>query len=518
MFGLGESIEAIYQHSEENNIPLFVSASRLKSPHINTVNLWPDPVQFAPDSQTDQIDLCKREFGDIVTEFSKMIADYIQFPRSTAFLHCLGCVSAAMTKSFKVEFGLSDMYANIYVVTAQPPSTGKSAINDFCFSPVYEAFKEYNQQNAKERALLEVEIARAERELNKSDNGQAELDEAFDRLEQAQIKLNRVAHIKPTITNTTIEALERETSKQAGMFNIVSDEADSINIVLGAVYSDDSKSSKGNNELILKGWDNGYVGSSRIGRDGLDGKARGTIAVLAQADSVDTILAAGAAGRGVAERFFLLKEDSLLGKRDRDKKTRIDKSVMRQYQSLIANIVKEDELTLSFTAKAEEFLRTYDCRVEKLMSESGPYSHNLLTGFIGKAGKQCRKLAAILHVSQHWIDGGSRSKTIDDNTCIWAISLFDQLAKTYKAASDDLGHVGNNSEIQSINENLTKRAEKGSLKVNITTLRDSIKNKRPFKGSRNLTKKLKDEVIPALEQLNVCVLDAQTIYINPRLK
>ena len=518
MFSNGESIETIYQYSQDNDCPHFVSASRLKSPHIKNVNLWPEPTQFTPKPCAEKIDLCNSEFGDIVTEFSKMVADYIQFPRSTAFLHCLGCLSAAMTKSFKVEFGRSDMYANIYVVTAQPPSTGKSAINDFCFNPVYEAFNEYNQTNAKERALLEIEIARAERELSKADNGPNELDEAFDRLEQAQTKLNRVAHIKPTITNTTIEALERETAKQAGMFNIVSDEADSINIVLGAVYSDDSKSSKGNNELILKGWDNGYVGSSRIGRDGLDGKARGTIAVLAQADSVDTILAAGAAGRGVAERFFLLKEDSLLGKRDRKKKTTIDKSVMRQYDGLISNVVKEDLITLGFTSEAEEFMRNYDVKIESLMSESGAYSHNLLTGFIGKAGKQCRKLAAILHVSQHWIDGGSRSKTIDDNTCIWAISMFDELAKTYKAASDDLGHVGNNSEIQSIIENLSRRAEKGSLKVNINTLRDSVKNKKPFKGSRNLTKKLKDEVIPALERLSLCVLDQQTIYINPRLK
>ena len=519
MLNSGSSIDEIYSLAESSGNTLQKSAAILGSSHITKPNLWLHPIDNDAIYADSNINLACSTRGDIITSMANMLSEYMQFPPSTIFLHCLGCVSAAMTRSFKVDYGgKAGMYANLYIVTAQPPSTGKSAINDFCFSAVHEAYNEHNQKNAKERHMLEVEIDKIMKDLDKSDINEHDVDELFDRLEKKKRRLRNVAFIKPTITNATIEAMERDTGKQGGMFNIVSDEADSINVVFGAVYSDDKSSSKSNSELLLKGWDNGFVSSTRIGRDGLDSRVRGTISVLAQSDSVDTILAAGASGRGLAERFFLLNESSWLGNRDRSKRGRFDKNIHSIYESMITNIVNQDELTLNFTQSADDVFTFYEMSIEKKMAEDGEYSHNLLTGFIGKAAKQCRKIAAVLHVAEHWQDSGQRSLSITDDYASWAISIFEELSKTFKNASDSLGHVGDNSEIEKLINVITRSAEKGRLKMTISSLRDAVKNVKPFKGSRNLTKRLKDKSIPKLESLNYCVLEGQTIYINPRLK
>ena len=155
---------------------------------------------------------------------------------------------------------------------------------------------------------------------------------------------------------------------------------------------------------------------------------------------------------------------------------------------------------------------------EKKMGDDGEYSQNLFTGFMGKAYDQCKKIAVILHVMDNWEDGGQRSLSVNDEYVYWAISIFEELGKTFRAASDNLGHVGYNSEMQKLIEVLARRAESGKLKVNITSLRDSIKNTKPFDQIRYLQKTLRNKLLPAAQELNYCVLHGNTIYINPRLK
>jgi predicted RNA-binding protein with EMAP domain len=49
-------------------------------------------------------------------------------------------------------------------------------------------------------------------------------------------------------------------------------------------------------------------------------------------------------------------------------------------------------------------------------------------------------------------------------------------------------------------------------------VRDKVRNVKPFRGSRNVAEKLISDVLPKMQELNYCVIDGQTIYINPRLK
>ena len=155
-------IDDVYRYSDENACGHHISAAVLGSAAITRPALWPEIKEFKQSSAAESVNLACSERGDLATEYAKMISDHVQFPKSTAFLHCLGCVSAAMTRSFKIEYGGSSIYANLYIVTAQPPSTGKSAINDFCFIPVAEAYKTFNDKNANERMMLELEIKKLE--------------------------------------------------------------------------------------------------------------------------------------------------------------------------------------------------------------------------------------------------------------------------------------------------------------------------------------------------------------------
>jgi len=322
---------------------------------------------------------------------------------------------------------------------------------------------------------------------------------------------------KPILDDVTIEAAENVANNQKGMFNIISAEAEAINVVTGGVYGDDNSGKKSNFGLLLKAWDGEFTSSVRIGREGYEGIIKCTICVIAQDDSVDTILAAGASGRGLAERFLLLAERSLLGQRNFDKIRHINEELHDKYKRLIKNIINEPPVSLIFSSEALEVINTYKLNQEIELGDDGKYSHNLLTGFMGKCDKQIMKIASILHVVDHWQDGGNRSKIITDDYAYWAISIFDELAKTYINAADVMGYVGDQAELIKLAYVLQLRVEKKKLKTSVSQLRDLIKGTAPFKGSRDLTRKLRRELLPRLEDRGYCVVVGNTIYINPKL-
>jgi len=511
-------MDDVLDYAAANNVPNHIAAVHVGSAHINKPSLWPEPKDASEAKKIESPDICVSQRGDLMTELAKGIEGYLQFPSSTIFLHGLGCVASAMTKSFNIEYGFSELPVCIYVITAQPPSTGKSEVNRRLFTPILKAYKSLNEVHEKERGQLEREVKRLERQLDGLGKGKDKYDEEeiVDQIEQKMIRLNEIPKWSPAVTNSTIEAIDAGLDKNDGMFNIVSAEAEAVNVVVGSVYGDGQN--KSNVELLLKAWDGEWYASDRVSRNGYTGEVRASISVIAQDDTIDTLLAAGASGRGLTERFLMLSEKSNLGSRDHYRKYSFDNSMYERYVQLVSNIVNEKKVTLNFSQAAESVLRDYKQRLEPTMRDDGENSHNLTTGFIGKADKQVRKLAAVLHTIDQWQDGADRNKTISDDYVYWAMSIFDELAKTFINSADYMGYVGSNSEVNKMIEVIQGMASRGKTKTTVAAIRDLVKNKKPFKGSRNMTRKIKEEVIPKLEQLNYCVLDGQTVFINPRLK
>ena len=84
--------------------------------------------------------------------------------------------------------------------------------------------------------------------------------------------------------------------------------------------------------------------------------------------------------------------------------------------------------------------------------------------------------------------------------------------------TDSLGHSGEQSEIEKLTQYITERVERGKMKITINALRDNLKNTKPFRGTPNLSKRLREHVLPILCEHNFITVANGVIYINPRLK
>jgi hypothetical protein len=506
----------VYSYASDNNIPTHYAAAALSSPLISRSALWPEVKDLASLEKSKSPDLTCSHRGDLLTQLSVSKANELQFPSSTIFLHGLGCVAAALTKAFKIEYGLETIPVNLYVITSQQAGTGKSSVNNLFSTPIRKSYKRINDINEAERKQIKRELKKLEKSLENPKIDKFDEAEIVDRMSVKESRLSDIREWKGVTSNATIESLEQVAKCNDGMYNLVSAEADGINVLAGSVYGDSS--SKKNIEIALNAWDGEWFSSERIGRDGFTGHVRASIAVLAQDDTIDTMLAAGESGRGLTERFLMLAEPSLLGHRDFDLDHTLDKSLKLKYESMIDNVISESDVLLNFDAASNKAIKAYKQHLEPGMRDGGIYSDNMVTGFIGKADKHVRKIAAVLHCIDNWQDGGDRAKTITDDYVFWAISIFSELSKTFINAADYMGYSGKSSESEKMMSVLSDFAQKGKLKISLTALRDKIRNVKPFRGSRDIANKIKADLIPQMESLNYCVLSGQTIHINPRLK
>jgi len=316
-------------------------------------DLWPEPL-LLDDSITNWGDtpfLTRSENKDVLTLLAGAASKQVQFPVNTAYLHGLGVVASAMNKSFDVETyaGGDTSPVSLFVVTSQPPSSGKSAINRVFSNPVSFAYEAFNKKNAPKRMALQNKLKSAKDELKKSKDDREMMtlsDQVVDLTEQ----LSLVPKFKYIVTNATAEGLEKRIAAQNGIWQLVSDEAGSIMSLLGLVYNNPGQAK--NSDIVLQGWDGDLMSVERVTRDGYEGYVRGSIAVIAQKMTISAILQAGGEGNGVSERFLLLDEPEILGHRkfiNDDGSTAEYKSIpselKNEYQKLVSKLVHSGKTT-----------------------------------------------------------------------------------------------------------------------------------------------------------------------------
>ena len=83
----------------------------------------------------------------LLADYCRSIARAVQFPLSTVYAHALGCIAAAMNKSFFVELKGSKNPVNLYIVSSQSPSTGKSGINNYLSDSLVMAYDKLNKKS-----------------------------------------------------------------------------------------------------------------------------------------------------------------------------------------------------------------------------------------------------------------------------------------------------------------------------------------------------------------------------------
>ena len=504
----------IIQGAEKFGVsPAKIAIQQDQYPKCGMLEFWSEPLlsSNAEAELPNAISLATDK--NMLSDLSWSISNSLQFPVNTIFTHGLGVVASAMSKSFNFEYQQGVKPVNLYVVTAQPPSTGKSGVNDLLSEPVQLAFEAINKTatTARKKAKIRIAATKAELKNAKSKESQFALEDDLQTLYKEHDKHTVYIY---SADDATAEGLSKLAASQKGIFNIISAEADAINVILGGVYSD----KKSNHGIFLKGWDAERVSIVRASKDNLTFTAIGNIAVIAQDESIKTILEAGESGRGISERFLLMREPTRLGKRNFRNQEKVNPDLLAQYKNMIFNITRESGITLKFSPESSEIINQYREELEPKMGDDGEYSNNMMRGFVGKADKQIMKIACVLHTMENWCDNGGKSPYIENETTESAIRIFKEYVKSYTIAADDLGFTGVESEYKKVEERLQSYAEKGKLVVTISQLRSNIKDVKPFTGTPNLTVKLREVILPVLEKNSVCVVHNNKIYMNPHLK
>lgn len=494
-------------------LPVPIAAMEVNPNYVMDAEFWPEPM-LIDDGETDYVKVDIVSHGGWLSDFAVSVAAQVQFPENTAFAHLLGVLSAATAKSFRYAYyGENGKAVNLYVVTAQPPSSGKSGIHETFTIPCQMAMKTLNETRAGQKYELDEKIKALEGMLK--DGGD---DHLLVELAEATAQADALHPITFAFDDVTPEAAEAAAGKQSGLINIASAEGDALNIILGSVYS--GQSSKANHGMFLKAWDTEWHSPSRITRNTKEGLVYGSVAIIAQQEAIKSLLEAGQSGRGISERMLLMNERPMLGTRDFSSYTPMCKALREEYRQLVHNVILETELqTLSIDADSIKAIRKYRQVLEPKLADGNEYSNSMLRGAMGKADKQIIKIACLLHISEQWKGvHPKRTLVVKKNHVEAAIKIFDEFSKTYVQAADKLGFAGTESELKACVESLTSMIARRRYKTNPRGIRDSIKNKAAFQNVPNLTALIREKLIPMLSRANVINTSGDDVWINPKLK
>ncbi|MAF36333.1 hypothetical protein CL622_04415 [archaeon] len=506
-------LNEIYERAKLNGTTPLKQAVFENSRLVNTPSLWGDLISIS--DEVDHYSKVKLMSGNecFFSQFCMAISGAILYPSSSAFLHGLGVLASSMMKKFKFDYYEETKPVNLYVVTAQPPSSGKSGLNNMLVNPIRKEFERINDENAFERRRLTKNLAQIEKDLDKETNDNA-IKELQARQKLDAEKLKKVAFYKHSIDDGTAEAIERVAGRQDGYFSLISAEATTIEILLGAIYG----GGKSNLSMYLKGWDAEYCSIERAGRETNDAWYCGCLAVAGQSKSIEEIMRAGESGQGVNERMLMLREKPMIGYRDFSKRKPVPKEMKDSYEQLIKNIINSDVVKLTLSEESQEFMNNYRQNMEYDLRPNGKFGNSMIVGFIGKADKQIVKIAAVLHVATDWLEGGQRRSQIDDDVLLRAVGIFSALIESYIDSAHSEGYAKDTAQLEAIASKLDDAHQKGKVKITLRDLRDKIRNLKAFKGVDVLTDKLRNELLPELEERNFIAFDGESnIYINPKL-
>lgn len=338
----------------------------------------------------------------IMGRMAKEAARVIQFPGNTAYLHGLGIFSSATTINFEVEYNHKYIPTGMYTLCAQPSGSGKSSAHGYFIDPIHHALGKRNRLLAMHHKNIDSEIEalnkqaeKAKGEMNLLKRYSAEIDSLLaDKLRQPLVG--------PAKKNVTPQAAEEVAVKQGGVINVCSDEQEALDTYLGLSYGD-GKSSP-DNGVFIAAFGGDIMGTARVSREGISINVRGAFAVVAQNASIDTMIKAGAAGRGVSERCLIIKEPNRIGYRVYGlEHSQFDVDLKADYQRLVENVVEGSYPNrLTFSPECRAMIVDLKNMVEPQCRAGNKYGDDQIKGFASKIEQHIVKLAANFHIAEQW--------------------------------------------------------------------------------------------------------------------
>ena len=391
----------------------------------------------------------------ILKRVSQLLHEQTYIPSSSLLMVGLGVVSAYTALSNVVVYrDGKPMPIGLYVVVEQPSGTSKSlSLNTFS-----EPFSE----------ALAIAHKEAKKAVAGFDISKGKTPEYLD----AVAKAARIGSKVPA-TNATSEAVEKSLIDGDGFFCCAGSEQGLFNSLLGKSYT--AAGNVANADIILNGYDGGYMRVLRAGREGFIGKPVGAVTMFAQTGSIDTVVEESK-GTGLSERFLCLAEPSALGTRDHTRPYPVNAALITEYATKckpFSDVAASGE-EINFNNLRQLHISADDWLLIAKFKNAlephllGKYSHQTLIGAAAKVEQSIMKIASNLHL----MGDTPHLNEIDNLHVRAAICITRDILKAFYNLCSVKGICGQSVEIETI---LNMEAFQNNYKT--VTMREIIKSR-----------------------------------------
>lgn len=368
----------------------------------------------------------------IIGRMASDFAEVVQFPVNTAYLHGLGVFSSACVVNFQVEYNRRFIPVGLYTVCAQPSGSGKSSINDFFCDPIKMVLADRNRSISMLHKNADAELEKLGKQAEKAGSDIGVLKRIAAEVKDLEREKFENPLVQAPLKNTTPQAAEVVAAKQQGVLNVISDEAEALDTYLGISYTDSKKSP--DHGVFMAAFGGSQIATARIGREMVNTNVRGAFSVVAQVSSVDTIIRAGASGRGVSERCLILKEPDMIGYRTYERESRdISQSLANEYLRLCERVLEgKFPINLTMSNRCKDMLIDLKNDIEPKCRHGALYGDQQMRGFASKIEQHVTKMAAIYHIAEQWAVNGKRELEVQEHNLHRAILVCMDLLESYR--------------------------------------------------------------------------------------
>lgn len=445
---------------------------------------WPDPIPLGAEATLPPFPV--QVFPDWITDFAAEVAEDLQVPIDLPASLALGALSTLAAGRVKVNVhGRWTEHANLYLVIAMPPSTGKSPAYKAMCGPVAALEAEYQRMM---RPEIDANLALVEHFQDEVKRIKQMADFNRDALADANRKLYEAEELptalpKFTVGDATPEALAKLISDNGGRMAVHSTEGGVFDLMTGR-YSD-----RANLDVYLQAWSGDRLDTARIGREANQAAEALLTMVLTVQPSVIAALAERPelAGRGLTARFMYAIPPDVLGRRDLSLRAGADDVLAKRYEGEMMALGRrllswQVPVVLRLDQEAAEHYTDWRQGLEARRLPDGDLRP--LAEWTGKLESSVLRLAALLHIA-------------------WGRPTDEQIGRPTMAAALAVGeywmahatHVhdlwGTSPDIADARHVLAWAERKGAASFTVRDL---------YAGNRARWKRA-DDVLPALEML-----------------
>lgn len=467
---------------------------------------------------------CLHDKDSLVFLLTIYISNKTDIPVSTIILLILGVWSGMTSKRYQVSYKDGDTVSiGLYAVAEQSSGVGKSRALSMLLEPfkntiesMISDIKTSIQSYEEICDTLKVSLAGCTTKEDKA-TFKKQIQETNNILKKLQKTCSRLQWLMP-ITNVTPAKLDAMLTATRGLFFAATSEQGFFNSILG--LRTDSKHN--NNDLLLNGREGGHVNS--VARKSYSGQVRGTIACFAQEGVIGTLLAASE-NTGLAERFLMISEPSLIGYRDRITDKINGDHILEQYAKRCEffKIYVDDENALChdslITLKASEdgwrHTANFEQDFEPKMRPGAEFSHPILKRVIGKTKMQVMGIAANLYLlhTENPPTSASDDPFIPDEFVVMAINIFRQLIFGVRSYCERKGLISDVAQLAAVYDVFVGKGENASFTVQ--ELKKRLHQVKPFKDMEEPRKAIQ-RTLDYLVQHHVLLKDGNGRYFkNP---